>query len=64
MRRDYKIVHFLKENERSIKKESEEGEFWFGRDHDQWIWTPHEKRAKRFFHKGSAESALVIAKMK
>lgn len=60
----YNIVHFLPENEWAIKKEKEETEVRLTNDHGERMWTPKKERAKRFFHKDEAESALVLIKMK
>lgn len=56
----YYIVHDPAEKERSIMKEKEWERWWFmGK-----VWTKKRAWAKKFFHKGDAESALVIIKMK
>ena len=60
----HRIAHFLSENERAIKKEVEDRELWLSNDHGERMRTPKKERAKRFFHKDEAESALVIIKMK
>lgn len=58
---DYFIAHYPKDNERAIMRIDE--------DHKQWLnskneWTREERRAKRFFHRDSAEGALILAKRK
>ena len=68
----YNIVHYPKENEYAIKKykevkiwdETVTEEWWLCRNNNEWIWTPKEHWAKRFFHQDTAASALVIAKRK
>lgn len=61
---EYRIVHFLPENEWAIKRETGENALWLTNDHGERMRTPKEGRAKRFFHQDEAESALVLIKRK
>ena len=61
---EYEIVHFLKENERAIRREKNEKKRWLSNDHGERIRTLKQEWAKRFFHKDEAESALVVIKRK
>lgn len=61
---EYKIVHFLPENERSIKREVGDNKLRLSYDRGERIWTPKKQRAKRFFHDYEAMSALVVIKRK
>lgn len=59
MKRDYKIAHFPKENERAIFRKFEWMEQWLTRE---MVWTSNKKLARRFLHKQDCESALSIVK--
>lgn len=55
------IAHYPKSNERAIMRVSEDNVQWLNPKEE---WTKEERRAKRFFHQDSAESALVLVKIK
>lgn len=59
MKRDYKIAHFTKENERVIFREFEWMKQWL-----TWemVWSSNKKLARRFLHEQDCESALSIVK--
>lgn len=60
---DYKIVHYVKENEWAIKSEWEQ-ERRLAHNDWEWVRTYKEEWAKRFFHEETAISTLVIIKHK
>lgn len=60
MKRDYKIAHFPRENERAIMRVYEDDTWWLS---PEKIWTKKKERARRFFHESEATSALSIVKM-
>lgn len=59
MKREYKIGHFKKDNERAIFRECEDMKQWL-----TWemVWSGNKKLARRFLHKQDCESALSIVK--
>ena len=59
MKREYKIGHYRKENERAIFREFEDMKQRLTRE---MVWTSNKKLAKRFLHKQDCESALSIVK--
>ena len=58
---DYFIAHYPKDNERAIMRVSEDDAEYLSSKNE---WTREKKRAKRFYHKDSAEWALVLCKIK
>lgn len=54
--REYKIVHFSKENERDIKKSNEEQELRLCPDNS---WSKNVNTARRFLHEDSAVGAFI-----
>jgi hypothetical protein len=61
MRRDYFIMHYPKDNERAIMRTNEDDAQYLSSNNE---WTREKKRAKRFYHRDSAEWALVLCKIK
>lgn len=59
MKRDYKIAHYSKENERAIFREYEDMKQWLT---SEMVWSSNKKLARRFLHKQDCESALSIVK--
>ena len=59
MKRDYKIAHYLKENERAIFRESWDTKQWLSSNK---IWTKNERWAWRYLHEQDCVSALSIIK--
>lgn len=59
MKREYKIGHFKRDNERVIFRECEDMKQWL-----TWemVWSSNKKLARRFLHKQDCESALSIVK--
>jgi hypothetical protein len=54
------IAHYPKSREYAIMRVSEDDAQWLSSKDE---WTREQKRAKRFYHKDSAEWALVLAKI-
>lgn len=64
MKRNYEIVHFLKDNEWSIRRTNNEEEWWLSKDGGNPVWTHKKEWARRFFHEETAIQALMIVKTK
>lgn len=58
--REYKIIHYAKDNERVIIKKKDD-EIWYLSP--EKVWTRKPERAKRYFHKDEAVGILVTIKM-
>ncbi len=57
MKRDYKIAHFKKENERAIFRTCDWMEQWLR----PWmVWSKDKSMAKRFLHEQDATSVLIF----
>lgn len=54
------IAHYPKSREYAIMRVSEDDAQWLSSKNE---WTKEQKRAKRFYHKDSAEWALILAKI-
>ena len=52
MKRDYMIAHYPRDNERAIMRTSEDDAQYLSSNNE---WTREKKRAKRFYHRDSAE---------
>lgn len=61
MKREYKIAHFPRENERAIFREFEDMKQWLNTD---MVRTSNKKLAMRFLHEQDVLSALSIVKTK
>lgn len=61
MKREYKIAHFPRENERAIFREFENMKQWLNTD---MVRTSNKKLAMRFLHEQDVLSALSIVKTK
>lgn len=59
MKREYKIAHYPKENERAIFRESWDTKQWLSSNK---IWTKNERWAWRYLHESDCVSALSIIK--
>lgn len=55
------IAHYPKSREYAIMRVSEDDAQWLS---SKDKWTREQKRAKRFYHKDSAEWALVLSKIR
>lgn len=60
MKREYKIAHFHRENERAIFRKYEDMVQWLS---SQMVRTAKKQRAMRFLHEQDCVSALSVIKM-
>mgnify|MGYP007069870160 CR=1 FL=1 len=60
MRREYKIAHYPKENERAVYREDWDTKQWLS---PQYVWTKNEKLARRYLRESDCISAFISARM-